>query len=93
MPYRTWSQGSDSYQNSSCELNEKETFCTNMRSGGVQKVSFLTKVQEDLGGGGEISGICKLCDQRDGGILFDLFKNLSIFFLKTEYAGIKGGCG
>ena len=24
-------------------LNEKETFCTNMRSGGVQKVSFLTK--------------------------------------------------
>ena len=51
------------------------------------------QVQEDLGGGGEISGICELCDQRDGGILFDLFKNLSIFFLKTEYAGIKGGCG
>jgi len=47
----------------------------------------------DLGGGGEISGICELCDQRDGGILFDLFKDLSIFFLKTEYAGIKGGCG
>ena len=43
MPYRTWSQGGNSYQNSSCELNEKETFCTNMRSGGVQKVSFLTK--------------------------------------------------
>ena len=43
MPYRTWSQGGDSYQNSSCELNEKETFCTNMRSSGVQKVSFLTK--------------------------------------------------
>ena len=51
------------------------------------------QVQEDLGGRGEIPGICEFCDQRDGGILFDLFKNLSIFFLKTEYAGIKGGCG
>ena len=30
-------------ETASCELNEKETFCTNMRSSGVQKVSFLTK--------------------------------------------------
>ena len=42
MPYRTWSQGGDSYQNSSCELMRKRLFAQHGVSAFVQKASFLT---------------------------------------------------
>ena len=61
--------------------------------GFVQVGCKNVQVQERLGGGGEFFGVCEFGDQRDIGVFFDFFQDLCIFFLETENAGIKGGCG